>query len=58
MKQAVLLVSSLLLAMVVGLVAQLLMSWVLGPGWASSLALIRVGWSLLLVLSSSGEGSD
>ena len=57
-KQAVLFVSSLLLAMVVGLVAQLLMSWVLGPGWASSLALIGVGWSLLLVLSSSGEGSD
>ena len=57
-KQAALLISSLLLAMAVGLAAQLLMSWVLGPGWASSLALIGVGWSLLLVLSSSGEGSD
>ena len=57
-RQGVLIASSLLLAMAVGLVAQLLMSWVLGPGWASSLALIGVGWSLLLALSSSGEGSE
>ena len=47
-KQVALVASSLLLAMAIGLVAQLLMSWVLGPGWASSLALIGVGWSLLL----------
>jgi len=57
-KQIALVVSSLLLAMAVGLVAQLLMSWALGPGWASSLALIGIGWSLLLALSSSGDGSD
>ena len=57
-KQVALVASSLLLAMAIGLVAQLLMSWVRGPGWASSLALIGVGWSLLLALSSSGEGSD
>jgi len=57
-KQVTLVVSSLLLAMAVGLVAQLLMSWALGPGWASSLALIGVGWSLVLAISSSGEGAD
>jgi hypothetical protein len=57
-KQVALVISSLLLALAMGLVAQLLMSWALGPGWASSLALIGVGWSLLLALSSSGEGSD
>ena len=57
-KQVALVISSLLLALAVGLAAQLLMSWALGPGWASSLALIGVGWSLLLALSSSGKGSD
>ena len=57
-KQVALVVSSLLLAMAVGLVAQLLMSWTLGPEWASSLALIGIGWSLLLALSSAGKGVD
>nr|WP_115094489.1 hypothetical protein [Synechococcus sp. UW106] len=48
-RQIVLVTSSLLLALVVGLITQLLASWALGPGWASSLAAIAIGWSLLLV---------
>ena len=48
-RQIVLVTSSLLLALVVGLVTQLVASWALGPGWASSLAAICIGWSLLLV---------
>jgi hypothetical protein len=48
-RQITLVTSSLLLALVVGLVTQLIASWALGPGWASSLAAIAIGWSLLLV---------
>ena len=44
-------ISSLLLALAVGLVIQLLLGWALGPGWASSLALITIGWSLFLTLA-------
>ena len=55
---AALIASSLLLAMGVGLVVQLIFSWTLGPGWASSLALIGIGWSLLLLLSSSGRDDN
>ena len=54
-RQAVLIASSLLLALAVGLVTQLMFSWTLGPGWASSLALIGIGWSLLLLLSDNGQ---
>jgi len=32
-------------------VVQLLLGWALGPGWASSLALITIGWSLFLSLA-------
>jgi hypothetical protein len=48
-RQIVLVTSSLLLALVVGLITQLGASWALGPGWASSMAAIAIGWSLLLV---------
>ena len=48
-RQIALVTSSLLLALVVGLVTQLVACWALGPGWASSLAVICIGWSLLLV---------
>ena len=49
--QAALVISSLLLALTVGVVIQLLVGWALGPGWASSLALITIGWSLFLSLA-------
>ena len=54
-QQIVLVVSSLLLAFGVGVVVQLLLSWTLGPGWGSSLALITVGWSLFLLLARSQD---
>ena len=54
-RQIALIVSSLLLAMAVGLMTQLLASWVIGPGWASSLAVIAIGWSLLLVFASKDD---
>ena len=56
--QAVLILSSLLLALAVGLVMQLVVSWTLGPGWGSSLALIGIGWSLLLVVADSGRSEN
>ena len=50
-RQAALVISSLLLALTVGLGVQLLLGWALGPGWASSLALITIGWSLFISLA-------
>lgn len=52
MQQLVLVGGSLLLALAVGLVVELLLSWALGPGWAASLALIVVPGSLLLSLAA------
>jgi len=48
-RQIILIISSLMLSLTVGLVAQLAASWALGPGWASSLAVITIGWSLFLI---------
>jgi protein-S-isoprenylcysteine O-methyltransferase Ste14 len=49
---AVLVVSSLLLALAIGTVVDLLLSWALGPDWASSLGLVVAGWGLFLSLAS------
>jgi hypothetical protein len=54
-RQPVLVISSLLLALGTGLATQLGFSWVLGPGWASSLGVVAVGWSVLLVLANAGK---
>ncbi len=51
-RQGVLILSSLLLALAIGLITQLGCSWALGPGWASSLGVVVFGWSLLLTLTS------
>ena len=48
-RQIALIICSLMLSLVVGLAAQLAASWALGPGWASSLAVITIGWSLFLI---------
>ncbi|GCE64677.1 hypothetical protein OMCYN_00597 [cyanobiont of Ornithocercus magnificus] len=56
-QQLFLTISSLLLALVVGLAVQLLLSWALGPGWAASLGIIAIGWELLLALSGDNSGS-
>ena len=55
LRQPTLVISSLLLALAFGVVTQLGLSWVLGPGWASSLGVVAVGWSALLVFASGGE---
>ena len=55
LRQPTLVISSLLLALAFGVVTQLGLSWVLGPGWASSLGVVAVGWSALLVIASAGE---
>ena len=47
--QIILIICSLLLSLTVGLVTQLTASWVLGPGWSSSLAVIAIGWSVFLI---------
>ena len=53
--QPVLVISSLLLALVTGVVTQLGFSWVLGPSWASSIGVVAVGWSVLIVLANIGK---
>ncbi|WP_392347279.1 hypothetical protein [Parasynechococcus sp.] len=53
--QPALVISSLLLALVTGVMTQLGFSWALGPGWASSLGFVAVGWSVLLVLANAGK---
>ena len=51
-RQGFLILSSLLLALAVGLATQLGCGWVLGTGWASSLGVVALGWSLLLVFTN------
>ena len=51
-RQGVLILSSLLFALAMGLITQLGCSWTLGPGWASSLGVVVLGWSLLLTLTN------
>ena len=51
-RQGFLILSSLLLALAVGLATQLGCSWALGTAWASSLGVVALGWSLLLVFTN------
>ena len=55
LRQQVLIISSLGLALVIGMGTQLGFSWALGPGWASSLGVVAVGWSVLLIVASGGK---
>ena len=41
-----------LLALAIGVLADLSLSWALGPDWASSLGLIAAGWGLFTALAS------
>ena len=43
---------ALLLALAIGVLADLSLSWALGPDWASSLGLIAAGWGLFTALAS------
>ncbi len=54
-RQAALVISSLLLALAVGVMTQLALASALGPGWASSLAWITIGWSLFLLIAGRQE---
>ena len=54
-RQLILVTSSLLVALVTGLITQFALTWTLGPGWGSSLAIIGIGWSLLLGLSNQRD---
>ena len=54
-RQPVLVISSLLLALVTGVITQLGFSWVLGPSWACSLGVVAVCWSVLIVLANAGK---
>ncbi len=47
--------SSLLLALAIGTVVDLLLSWGLGPSWASSLGLLVAGWGLFFSLASRAK---
>ena len=51
-QQLLLVLSSLLLALAIGVLADLALSWALGPDWASSLGLIAAGWGLFTALAS------
>ncbi len=57
LQQLILVVSSLLLALALGLVSVLVLSWALGPGWASSLGLMAVLAGAFWTLASRA-GSD
>ena len=58
-QQVALVLSSLLLALAIGVLADLALSWALGPDWASSLGLIAAGWGLFTALASRArEGGE
>ncbi len=57
-QQLVLVTGSLLLALAVGLVVELALSWALGPGWAGSLGLIAVLGGLVLGLAGGRDGDN
>lgn len=58
LQQLALVVSSLMLALGVGLVSVLVLGWALGPGWASSLGLMAVLAEAFWTLASRSDGRD
>ncbi|MEB3201801.1 MAG: hypothetical protein VKK05_03170 [Synechococcus sp.] len=54
-QQIMLVVSSLLLALAIGVLADLALSWALGPDWASSMGLIAAGWGLFTALANRAK---
>ena len=57
LQQLALVVASLALALAVGAITNLLMAWILGPGWGTSLGLIAVLAGLVLSLGSRSDAS-
>jgi hypothetical protein len=50
-----LITASLLLALAVGMLVNLVLSWALGPGWGSSLGLVAALYGLFWGLAASRE---
>jgi hypothetical protein len=57
-QQLLLVLSSLALALGVGVVTELLLCWALGPGWASSLGLMAVLSGLFWAVASRRDGGS
>lgn len=56
LQHLLLLLASLALALAVGTLTELGLGWALGPGWATSLGMIAVGWGLFTALASRARG--
>jgi hypothetical protein len=54
-QQLLLITASLLLALAVGVLVNLVLSWALGPGWGSSLGLVAALYGLFWGLAASRE---
>jgi len=54
-QQVLLITASLLLALAVGVLVNLVLSWGLGPGWGSSLGLVAALYGLFWGLAASRE---
>ncbi len=55
-QELVLLLSSLALALAVGVVVEIVLCWALGPGWSSSLGLMAVLAGVTWTLADRGRG--
>lgn len=56
-QQLALVVASLALALAVGAITNLVLGWILGPGWGTSMGLIAVLAGLVLALGGRAEDS-
>ena len=56
--QALLVIASLLLALAVGVLVNLVLGWALGPGWGTSLGLMAALYGLFWGLAASRERGD
>jgi hypothetical protein len=57
LQQLALVVASLALALAVGAITNLVLGWLLGPGWGTSMGLIAVLAGLVLALGNRSDAS-
>jgi hypothetical protein len=57
LQQLALVVASLALALAVGAITNLVLGWILGPGWGTSMGLIAVLAGLVLALGNRSDES-
>lgn len=57
-QQALLITASLLLALAVGVIINLVLGWALGPGWGTSLGLMAALYGLFWGLAASRERGE